>query len=59
MKKNLFLTGAVAALVLAANVVWAQGPGGPPLPVAVPVDAGISLLLAAGAAFGARSLRKR
>jgi len=59
MKRNLLLTGAVALLVLGAQTAFAQGPGGPPLPVAVPVDAGIGLLLAAGAAFGAKSLRKK
>lgn len=59
MKKNLLFVGATALLALAAQAAFAQGPGGPPVPVAVPIDGGISLLMAVGAAFGARSLRKR
>ncbi len=61
MKKNMFLIGSLALLfVLGAQSAFAQpGPGGPPLPAAVPLDAGISMLLAAGAALGTKMLRRR
>ena len=60
------LTLATAGLLLLAgkvNIVLAQGPGstGPtpsPPPTGVPLDGGASLLLAAGAAYGLRRLRK-
>ncbi|WP_375437615.1 PID-CTERM protein-sorting domain-containing protein [uncultured Hymenobacter sp.] len=46
-------------LLLVAGSLQAQGPGsGGPTPVAVPLDGGASLLLAAGAAYGLRCLRK-
>lgn len=46
-------------LVLAASSLQAQGPGsGGPTPIAVPIDGGASLLLAAGAAYGLNRLRK-
>jgi hypothetical protein len=35
------------------------GEAGPPQPSDVPVDGGLSLLLAAGAAYGVRRLRQR
>jgi hypothetical protein len=55
------LTAAVALLlVCGAQAAFAQpGPGGPPLPAAVPLDGGIGLLVAAGAAFGLRTLRRK
>lgn len=43
----------------------AQGPGSPgptpqnPDPTAIPLDGGVSLLLAAGAAYGLKRLRQR
>ncbi|HEX8429137.1 PID-CTERM protein-sorting domain-containing protein [Hymenobacter sp.] len=46
-------------LLLIAGSLRAQGPGsGGPTPTAVPIDGGASLLLAAGAAYGLRRLRK-
>lgn len=46
-------------LLLAASSLQAQGPGsGGPTPIAVPIDGGASLLLAAGAAYGLNRLRK-
>jgi hypothetical protein len=60
MKKNITITGVLTLLLmLTAQLTFAQpGPGGPPIPAAVPLDGGLSLLLIAGAAFGAKSLRK-
>jgi len=47
----------------AVGLVQAQGPGdegGPePAATAVPLDGGVSLLLAAGTAYGLRRLRRR
>ncbi|RYU76100.1 PID-CTERM protein-sorting domain-containing protein [Hymenobacter persicinus] len=58
-----FLGFLFSALLLAAPAVRAQGPGnGGPRPGAVtdvPVDGGASLLLAAGAAYGLKKLRRR
>lgn len=49
-------------LLLAAADLRAQGPGSggpsPTAPTAVPLDGGASLLLAAGAAYGIRRLRR-
>jgi hypothetical protein len=61
MKKNIFLIGSLALLfTLVTQAAFAQpGPGGPPLPAAVPLDGGLGMLLAAGAAFGAKMLRRR
>ncbi|GAA4020003.1 hypothetical protein GCM10022408_37650 [Hymenobacter fastidiosus] len=43
----------------AAGLARAQGPGnGGPAAVNVPIDGGVSLLLAAGAAYGLRRLRR-
>lgn len=51
----------VCALVLASSLaVYAQGPPPPPpSPAAVPIDGGLSLLLAAGAGLGARKMWKQ
>jgi hypothetical protein len=48
------LTMTLAALFSAAGVMAQIGP--PPPPGGVPVDGGASILLAAGAAYGARKL---
>ncbi len=65
MKKLLSLT---AMFFMAVAVATAQPPAEPPAgpdpggpdplnPLAIPVDGGVSLLLAAGASFGARKLK--
>ena len=50
-------------LILAATAVAQPTTGGPTpgtqQPAAVPIDGGVSLLLAAGAAYGLRRLRNR
>jgi len=61
--KQLFIPLFAAALLLASSAATqAQGPGvGGPRPGAtteVPLDGGASLLLAAGAAYGLRKLRR-
>lgn len=54
-----FATASVILLVGGFTLVQAQGPGsGGPRPTVVPIDGGASLLLAAGAAYGLRRLRK-
>ncbi|MBC7447133.1 MAG: hypothetical protein H7330_03660 [Hymenobacteraceae bacterium] len=58
---KVFSVAAALALVCCTSIAFAQPPGppGPPLPTAVPIDGGLSLLLAAGASFGVRSLRRK
>ena len=57
---KIFSVAAALALVCCASLVFAQpGPPGPPLPTAIPLDGGLSLLVAAGAAFGVRTLRRK
>ena len=52
-----------AALTLSALFVvqsaFAQGGGGPIIPVDVPIDGGVSLLAVAGGAYAMRKLRNR
>ncbi len=59
--KHLF---SLAALVVAAGALTvfsahAQPGSGGPTPIDVPIDGGLSLLLAGGAAFGFKKLRDR
>lgn len=53
MNKILRISLAIAALVVMSQVAMAQPPP-PANPAAVPIDGGLSLLLAAGAGFGAK-----
>ncbi|WP_375433636.1 PID-CTERM protein-sorting domain-containing protein [uncultured Hymenobacter sp.] len=47
-------------LILVSSPTQAQGPGsGGPTPTAVPIDGGVSLLLAAGGALALRHLRRK
>lgn len=64
MKKNILaaaLFGTVACFLLVAAPALAQGgPGsGGPTPTAVPIDGGVSILLASGVALGLKRLRDR
>ncbi|WP_188814713.1 PID-CTERM protein-sorting domain-containing protein [Hymenobacter cavernae] len=66
MKQFFSYSLASALLVLALTSQPAQGPGSggptpgaPAEPTAVPLDGGASLLLASGAAYGLRKLRRR
>jgi hypothetical protein len=55
---SLFLT--ILLMVVTINLCQAQDPGDPSADdPAAPVDGGISLLLAAGAAYGVRRLKRR
>ncbi len=53
MKKILRISLAIAALVIMSQVAMAQPPP-PANPAAVPIDGGLSILLAAGAGLGAK-----
>ena len=52
MNKILRISLAIAALVVMSQVAMAQPPPPPSNPAAVPIDGGLSLLLAAGAGLG-------
>ncbi|MDP2187797.1 MAG: hypothetical protein Q8J69_03845 [Sphingobacteriaceae bacterium] len=53
MKKFLHISLAIVALIVISQVAMAQ-PQPPASPEAVPIDGGLSLLLAAGAGLGAK-----
>lgn len=57
--KNLLTAAATLLLVCGVQAVFAQGHGGAPVPVAVPVDGGIAILAALGGAYALKSLRRR
>ena len=54
---------ALALVVTTGTIALAQptngGPGPDPDPTAIPIDGGVSLLLAGGVAFGIKRLRAR
>lgn len=52
MNKIIRISLAIAALVVMSQVALAQPPPPPSNPAAVPIDGGLSLLLAAGAGLG-------
>jgi hypothetical protein len=54
MKKNVRISLAIAALLIMSQVAMAQPPPPPSSPAAVPIDGGLSLLLAEGAGLGAK-----
>lgn len=54
MKKNVRISLAIAALLIMSQLAMAQPPPPPSSPAAVPIDGGLSLLLAAGAGLGAK-----
>ena len=55
---SIFLT--ILLMVISVNLCQAQDPGDPSAnDPAVPMDGGITLLLAAGAAYGVRRLKRR
>ena len=62
---NNFLPSVIIVLVATAVAVAQPGSGGPmpgttpPDPTAVPIDGGVSLLLAGGVAYGLKHLRSR
>ncbi|MBJ6145707.1 PID-CTERM protein-sorting domain-containing protein [Hymenobacter sp. BT559] len=49
----------IAALLLIALASQAQPGSGGPTPTGVPIDGGISVLLAGGAVYAVRRLRRR
>lgn len=53
MKKLIHISFAIAVLVVFSQIAMAQPPP-PANPAAVPIDGGLSFLLAAGAALGAK-----
>ena len=67
LKKHTLLStllGAAVCILVTASAAMAQPGGGGPIPgpggaTAVPIDGGISLLVAAGGAYGLKQLRDR
>jgi hypothetical protein len=55
MNRKFWVSFAWALVALTPSLLAQPGGGGPP-PISVPVDGGITLLLAAGAAYGAKKL---
>ena len=65
-KKNIIKVITVSAFTIVLGKVYSQPPPPPPGPcadppceIAVPVDGGIGLLIAAGVAYGAKKLNDR
>jgi peptidoglycan/LPS O-acetylase OafA/YrhL len=54
MKTKYFAAFLVVVLISVCQFALAQAPPPPPPPAAVPIDGGLSLLLAAGLGFGAK-----
>lgn len=52
------ILASLALTFVSVSVLLAQGPGGPPPPVATPIDGGALLLLGAGAVYGAKKIRE-
>jgi hypothetical protein len=59
MKKNTFRLFLITALCLSSFSVFAQDPPDPGEDPDAPIDGGIGLLLAAGAAYGYKTLTKK
>lgn len=58
--KTIGLTVAAVALVLlAGDMIWAQPPGMPNAPDQAPIDGGLGLLAAAGGAYALKKIRNR
>jgi ABC-type antimicrobial peptide transport system permease subunit len=56
MSKRIILTAGILFSIGLCNLILAQGPPLPPGPGSVPIDGGISLLIAACAGFGAKKI---
>ena len=56
MKKMLNIILVSCGLLFFALPLWAQGPGDPGGDPDIPIDGGISLLVAAGLAYGSKKL---
>lgn len=52
------ILAALALTFTCVSVILAQSPGGPPPPVAGPIDGGALLLLGAGAAYGVKRMKE-
>ncbi|MFY0598965.1 MAG: hypothetical protein JXR03_04800 [Cyclobacteriaceae bacterium] len=55
MKNSTKILLTLTLILIATLPILAQGPGAPP---ATPIDGGLSLLLAAGGAYGVKKLRE-
>jgi hypothetical protein len=60
MKKIILISSVFAILVISAGSLFAQGPPLPPAPpsTAVPIDGGLSIIIAGCAAYGAKKIYK-
>ena len=59
MKKIILILSVFAILVISAGTLLAQGPPLPPAPpTGVPIDGGLSIIIAGCAAYGAKKMYK-
>ena len=57
MEKKYLRSIVIVSLLLMVDSVFAQGPPPPPPPIDTPITGGIFILLAAGIAYGIKSIR--
>lgn len=54
-----FTLAAVVLILLAGDMIWAQPPGMPGAPDQAPIDGGLGILAAGGAAYALKKFKSR